>query len=54
MDETSIYAECELKHIGEGYDPPEAAELCADKQGRLSDEEGEKAGKDTGWEYWFG
>jgi len=54
MGETSTYTECELKYIGEGYDPPEAAELCADEEGRRSDEETEKSGKEKAWEYWLG
>jgi len=46
MGETSSYTECELKHIGEGYDPPEAGELCADEEGPRAGGETEESGED--------
>lgn len=54
MDESSTYTGCELEYIGEGYDPSWAVEICANEEGRRSDEETGKASKDKGWEYWLG
>jgi hypothetical protein len=52
--QTATIPDCEWGYIGEGYDPAEAAELCADGKGNSSDEETEKPGKDHAWEYWYG
>ncbi len=57
MDEGSIYTaytDCELKYMGEGYNPSMAAEICANVEARRSDEETEKSNKDEDWEYWLG
>ena len=54
MGESSTYTDCELEVMGEGYDSSWAAEICADEEGRSSDEEKEKSGKDKNWEYWLG
>ncbi len=54
MDESTPYTDCELEFIGEGYEPRWAAEICANEEGRRSDEETEKASKGEGWEYWLG
>ena len=54
MSETFTYSKCEVKYIEEGYDPPEAAELCADEGERRSDEDTGKPDQDKTWEYWFG
>ena len=43
MGAHSTITECEWGYTGEGYDPAEAAELCADQEGSRYDEErGEK------------
>ena len=54
MDESSTYTGCELEYIGEGYDPSWAAEICANAEGRRSDEEMEKSSKEENWENWLG
>ena len=54
MRVTSMVTDCQWDFIGEGYDPAEAAELCADEEIRRSDEEKEKSGEDQAWEYWYG
>ena len=53
MGATSTVPECEWEYIGEGYDPAEAEELCADMERSRPDEERESA-EDPIWEYWYG
>ena len=54
MGETATMTDCEWEFIGEGYDPAEAAELCANEESRGSEEETGKVDKDKTWEYWYG
>jgi hypothetical protein len=54
IDESATYTDCELEFIGEGYEPRWAAEICANEEGRRSDEEKEKSSMDKCWEYWLG
>jgi len=54
MGETPVVTDCEWEYIGEGYDPAEAAELCADGEGASSDEQTKPPGEDRIWEYWYG
>lgn len=51
MDERFTFTDCELEFIGEGYSLSAAAEICANEEGRRSDEETEKSNKDEDWEY---
>ncbi len=43
MEESSIYTDCELEYIGEGYSPSWAAEICANEESRRSVQEKEKS-----------
>ena len=54
MDESSLYTDCELEFVGEGIDFPLAAEICANEEGRHSDEKEKKERKVEEWEYWLG
>ncbi len=54
MDESTTYTACELEFIGEGYEPSWAVEICANEEGRHSDEPKEKSDKVLGWEYLLG
>jgi hypothetical protein len=54
MGKTARVTDCEWEFIGEGYNPAEAVELCADEEGRGSEEETRKVDKDKTWEYWYG
>ena len=50
MDGGANNIECEMKYIlDEGYDPAKAAEICAQAEGRWSDEETEHAPEDESW-----
>jgi hypothetical protein len=53
MGETNRVIDCEWEFIGEGYDPSQGGELCAD-EGDQSTEERGKPKKDEPWEYWYG
>ena len=53
MNVNSTLRDCEWEFIGEGYDPAEASELCADRAGSRPDQERESA-EDPIWEYWYG
>ncbi len=53
MGETTAMNNCEWEYIGEGYDPAEASELCANEGDRSTEERG-KPEKDETWEYWYG
>jgi hypothetical protein len=54
MDESSAYSECELKFVrDEGYDPAQAAEICANAEDRFSKEDAGKSNPEEDWgEYW--
>jgi hypothetical protein len=54
MNKTATMTDCEWEFIGEGYSPAEAVELCAEEEGRRSDEERGKWDEEKSWEYWFG
>ena len=44
MEGKSVYSECELRYIDQGYDPARAAETCAEAKDRSSDEKGGESG----------
>jgi hypothetical protein len=51
MEEKS-YSDCELRYIREeGYEPSQAAEICAQEEGRGEDTEG--SGRDVGDDYFW-
>ena len=53
MDVKSIYTECELRNIDQGYDPARAAETCAEAEGRFSDEQKRELSQDESrGDYW--
>ncbi len=54
MSEASTVTDCEWEFIGEGYDPAEAGELCADGEEINSELVSENSGEDKAWEYWYG
>jgi hypothetical protein len=54
LNKTATVIDCEWEFIGEGYSPAEVLELCAEEEGRGSEEETEKVDKDKTWEYWYG
>ena len=53
MDERSTYTECELRYIDQGYDLARATEVCAEAEGRSSDEgTGESSRDESRDNYW--
>jgi hypothetical protein len=54
MEEELTFTECEKKFVREeGYDPAQAAEICANAEGRFSDEETRRPRQEEDWgEYW--
>lgn len=51
MEEKSIYTDCELRYIrNAGLDPKQAAEVCAQAEGRASDEDRRKSSEEEIWD----
>ena len=51
MEEKSIYTDCELRYIrNAGFDPKQAAEVCAQAGGRASDEDRRKSSEEEIWD----
>jgi hypothetical protein len=51
MEEKATYTECEMKYIRyAGFEPSQAAEVCAKAEGRSSDEEREKPSEEDFWD----
>ena len=51
MEEKSTYNECEMKYMRyAGFEPSQAAEVCAKAQGRTSDEEREDSSEEDFWD----
>ncbi len=55
MEDTSAYSECELRFVrDEGYDPAQAAEICANAEDRFSKEDEGKPSREEDWEEYWG
>jgi len=54
MEEELTFTECEMKFVrDEGYDPAQAAEICANAEGRFSHGETSRPSQEEDWgEYW--
>ena len=51
MEEKSTYTECEMKYIRyAGFEPSQAAEVCAKAQGLTSDEGVETSSEEEFWD----
>jgi len=51
MEEKSIYTDCELRYIrNAGFDPKQAAEVCAQAEGRAPDEDRGKSSEEDIWD----
>jgi hypothetical protein len=51
MEEKSTYTDCELRYIrNAGYDPKQAAEACAQAEGRASDEDRGNSSEEEIWD----
>ena len=51
MEEKSTYTECEMKYIRyAGFEPAQAAEVCAKAQGRPSGDEKEESSEEEFWD----
>jgi hypothetical protein len=51
MEEKSTTTECEMRYMRyAGFEPSQAAEVCAKAQGHTSDEEREKSSEEEFWD----
>jgi len=51
MEEKSTNIDCEMRYMRyAGYEPSQAAEVCAKAQGHISDEEREKSSEEEFWD----
>ncbi len=54
MDKNSTYSDCEMKYVREeGLDPSQAAEICANREGRGGDEVAEKLNEEESRDFYL-